>query len=124
MMTLYVQVPLGVMHENENKIDEMCNAMDKLHVYVPTKEVIDKKLLSSGQIINKEDYRFCKILMGGDQLTVARARGSSAARVDHRTAKDRLNGLIPIIEDWHAKQCLLKVSFKTIHADKLMLACC
>ena len=98
------------MHENENKIDEMCNAMDKLHVYVPTKEVLNKRLRSSRETINIKDYNFCKILLGGDQLTVARARGSAAARVDHDTSKDRLDGLIPVIEDWHAKQCLLKVN--------------
>lgn len=104
------QIPLGVMQHNENKIDEMCSAMDELHVYVPTKKVVMEKSSISGQVVNKEDYKFCRTLIGGDQLTIARARGSSAARVDHSTARDRLNGLMPIVEDWHAKQCLLKVS--------------
>ena len=104
------QIPLGVMQHNENKIDEMCSAMDELHVYVPTKKVVMEKSPISGQVVNKEDYKFCRTLIGGDQLTIARARGSSAARVDHSTARDRLNGLMPVIEDWHAKQCLLKVS--------------
>ena len=56
-----------------------------------------------------------QILLGGDQLTVARARGSVAVRADHIahvcSRRDRLEGLLPVVEDWHAKQCLLKVPF-------------
>ena len=60
-----------------------------------------------------DEVVFHQILFGGDQLTVARARGSAAIRSDHVTSictrKDRLEGLVPVVEDWHAKQCLLKV---------------
>ena len=87
----------------------MCKAMDKLHEYVPTKHVVVERTLVSGEMKMMEDHAMCKTLIGGDQLTVVRVRGSAAARVDHQTKKDRLEGFVPIIEDWHAKQCLMKV---------------
>ena len=59
--------------------------------------------------IEVNEKLFHEILLGGDQLTVARARGSITARQDHRTRRECLEGLFPVIEDWHAKQCLLKV---------------
>lgn len=43
-------------------------------------------------------------LIGGDQLTVARVRGSAAAHVDHQTKRDQLEGFVPVIENWHAKR--------------------
>lgn len=102
-------MPLGVIEENENKIDEMCKAMDKLHEYVPTKLVVVERMLESGEVKRMEDYAMCKTLVDDDQLTVACVHGSAAARVDHQTKKDQLEGFVPVIEDWHAKQCLLMV---------------
>ena len=45
------------------------------------------------------------ILFGGDQLTVARRQ-----RQTSETAMGRMKGLIPVVEDWHAKVCLISVS--------------
>ena len=36
-----LQVPLGVLQCNDNKLDEMCEIMDKLHEYVPAKQVTE-----------------------------------------------------------------------------------
>ena len=52
---------------------------------------------------------FHKIVIGGDQLTVARCR---AAQIGHRNEvhlTKHLRGLLPVVEDWHAKQCFLEV---------------
>ena len=103
-------MPLGVIEENENKIDEMCKSMDKLHEYVPTELVVVERTLESGEVKRMENYAMCKTLIGGDQLTVARVRGSAAARVDHQNKRDQLEDFVPVIEDWHAKQCLLTLS--------------
>ena len=46
---------------------------------------------------------------GGDQMTAARARGSQRVRSNSERGKDRLEGLQPVVEDWHAKVCLLGV---------------
>jgi len=64
--------------------------------------------LPSGQSKSIDINLYHKLLLGGDQLTAARARGSCAARCDHE-ASQRLNGLIPVTEDWHAKMCYLKI---------------
>ena len=49
------------------------------------------------------------VLFGGDQLTVAKARGSQQVRMNYNNAVSCLEGLIPIIEDWHATVVLLQV---------------
>ena len=53
---------------------------------------------------------FHRILFGGDQLTTAQAIGSQQIRQNSNRAKERLEGVIPVTEDWHAKKCLLSVS--------------
>ena len=47
--------------------------------------------------------------VGGDQMTVARTRGSQRIRSNANREKQRLKGFTPLIEDWHAKMCLLGV---------------
>lgn len=107
---------LGVLQRNENKLDQMCEIMDKLHEYVPAQQVVESfDVFGDSDPIEADEHIYHQILLGGDQLTVARARGSAAVRVDHMThvcsRRDRLEGLLPVVEDWHAKQCLLKVLF-------------
>jgi len=94
----------------------MCEIMEKLHEYVPAtyvKEYYD--LFDDGCLMEVEEEMFHQILFGGDQLTAARARGSARTRCDHVSSitsrRDRLEGLLPVAEDWHAKQCLLKVRY-------------
>ena len=106
-----------MLQRNENKLDEMCDVMDKLHEYVPARYVIEEYDLFEDGLVQLDKEAYHQILFGGDQLTVARARGSISIRSDHRdgcipicTRRDRLEGLVPITEDWHAKQCLLKVN--------------
>ena len=53
--------------------------------------------------------KFHYVLFGGDQLTVERAVGSKRERCNECRGTDRLEGLVPVIEDWHAKVCFLKV---------------
>ena len=53
---------------------------------------------------------FHNILLGGDQLTCARVRGGQRIRENSCTGRARLEGLVPVIEDWHAKVCLMQVS--------------
>ena len=50
-----------------------------------------------------------KVLMGGDQLTVVRARAAQMSRDNTYDPAGRLEGFIPICMDWHAKVCLLEV---------------
>ena len=81
-----MQVPLGVLLLlNENKMDEMCRILDELHKYVPG-TTTEGVTLPNGQVFSHEDYNLIKILLGGDQLTVARVCGAGAATRMHGTA--------------------------------------
>ena len=55
-------------------------------------------------------FRIDFLLIGGDQMTAARTRGSKRIRSNSLRGKERLEGLVPVVEDWHAKVCLLGVS--------------
>ena len=83
--------------------------MSEFHKYVPTHSQEGQLALPNGSTIEFDDTKFFQILFGGDQLTVARARGAQALRATHDTAKERLEGLCPVLEDWHARMILLKV---------------
>ena len=72
-------MPLGVILKNENVLNEMVDILDELHKYVPTKQTIEEF-----EVVHSEDKiehlslkvdHFQHILLGGDQLTVARIRG-------------------------------------------------
>ena len=51
-----------------------------------------------------------RILIGGDQLTAARARSAQKAKLNAQTPSKRLEGLVSVVEDWHTKANLLGVS--------------
>ena len=42
-------------------------------------------------------------VFGGDQLTVIRARSAIKMKVNSHTPSKKLCGIIPVVEDWHAK---------------------
>ena len=42
------------------------------------------------------------IPIGGDQLAVARIQGSQRVLFNSENGSERLEGFIPMIEDWHA----------------------
>ena len=73
----------------------MIEIMESLHQYVPTKNVGSSREIA-------EHYLF-----GGDQLPCTRA--SAKRRQDSATAIERLEGLLPVVEDCHTKMCLFEV---------------
>ena len=86
------------MLKNENKTEEMVEILEELHKqYVPisgsTKETKSVKIVE-------------KVLFGGDQLTEERAKNG---RSDGDSEYERLEGLIPKVEDWHTKRILYQV---------------
>ncbi len=86
---------------NENKLDEMSHILEAYMDLVPTHPAEGKHVLPNGSSLAFDNTRFHKILLGGDQLTVARVRGTQALRVSEEKAVDRLEGVIPVVEDWH-----------------------
>lgn len=95
--------------KNENKTEEMISIMGSLHKYVPTTHQQKQFQLSTGKLETADEYSFHQLLIGGDQLTCARIRGSQKARISEENDKDRLLGLVAVAEDWHTKVCLLEV---------------
>ena len=58
-------------------------------------------------VVSAEIFR--KVLFGGDFLTQKRAKGAQNAVVNELTPTGQLRGLVPVIEDWHTRQCLMQV---------------
>lgn len=87
--------------------------MKKLHQYVPgVNKSIEQDL--GGEKIQVEEVIMHPILFGGDQLTAQRARAAKLSMAGESTSKERLEGLVPVIEDWHTKQALLVVSYVVV----------
>lgn len=61
--------------------------MEQFDTYVPTvSQTKEIPVENGGDSVLLDDYNFHRILVGGDQLTAARCRGSAAARGDHRSS--------------------------------------
>lgn len=99
--------------------------MKDLHPYVPTQTTQSTQTIpGSDTDIEVVKDTFHSILFGGDQMTVARARGSQRIRKNSERAKDRLEGLTPVCEDWHAKLCFLGVSNSGVTATDSAICVC
>ena len=105
-----MQVPLGILPKSETKYDDMLDILDHVHTYVPSKCIQRSKIVPlTGEVVDFNDREFTTTLIGGDQLTAARARGTQLIRSNCHLNIDSLAGLLPVAEDWHAKLCLLQV---------------
>ena len=105
-----LQVPLGIILKDETKYDDMIDILEHIQQYVPVKHVQRELVVPvTGEVLHLEDQEFARTLVGGDQLTAARACGAQLFRSNSETNEHRLAGLLPVCEDWHAKQCLLQV---------------
>ena len=82
----------------------MIEIMDKVQQYLP--HTTDKYTTVDG--VPKADI-LEKCLFGGDQLTCARARSAKRHHQDSATPLEKLDGLEPVVEDWHTKMCLFEV---------------
>ena len=97
-------------------MDEMVDILAYLHQYVPMKtsnQVISVPGTEESEVIESEDLH--RLLIGGDQLTVERIKGAQSLRKNSTHAAGRLEGFVPVSEDWHAKVCFLQVRMSTKH---------
>ena len=113
-MCSHTQVTLGVYLKNEKKLSDMVDILHDLHKYVPMMRTTEFCDIAgpSGGCMGVEEINICHfhhILLGRDQLIVARVCGSQCARKNMRNGRGCLKGLIPVIEDWHTKMCAMKV---------------
>ena len=99
--------------KNENVLDDMVDILNALHKYVPKKTSIQSVDIceESGatRTMDLQIHHFHHILLGGDQLTVARVRGSQGIVSNSYNGSERIEGFIPVIEDWHTKMCYMQV---------------
>ena len=102
--------------KDENKLDEMVDILHELHRFVPAKsETTDVPVPNSGEVRSLSEIAFHRLLFGGDQLTAKRARAGVRIRNNSTNSADRLEGLLPVAEDWHAKVVFLEVSTVYVH---------
>ncbi|KAL5506330.1 hypothetical protein EMCRGX_G007948 [Ephydatia muelleri] len=105
-------VPLGVMLKNENVLGDMIDILDGLHQYIPTtttSQTLD--VCAEGghtRAVEVKLHNFSYIPLGGDQLTIARIRGSQSIFSNSDNGEERLEGFVPVIEDWHTKMCFME----------------
>ena len=80
--------------------------LSHLQQYVPAKEYTRDIYNSSiSEMVLEQKAEVRQLLFGGDQLTVARARGAMCNDT-------RLEGIIPVVEDWHAEVSIRDVIWK------------
>ena len=108
-----MQIPLGVLLKNENKGSDMVEILAHLHQYVPTRDYEEEvyiRSINETVAVHKSEVR--RLLFGGDQLTAARAHSALKAMSNATTATKRLEGIVPVVEDWHTQVCFLDVIWK------------
>ncbi len=93
--------------KNETNYEDMTEILEHYQTYVPS-VVCEKHIPEMGLT---EDKHFLTTLVGGDYLSVARARGAQLIRSTSELVKHTLGGILPVAEDWHAKVCFMDVSF-------------
>jgi L1 cell adhesion molecule like protein len=105
---------LGIILKNENKSGEMIDIMTHLHQF-PTVSTSQERVISTGETVHEESATLHPIIVGGDQLTAARARSAIKSKTNAHTHSQMLSGLVPAAEDWHTKANFLGVSNATIN---------
>ena len=90
----------------------MVEILAKIQEYVPTVSKDEVKTIpGTDDTVTVKKDEFHALLIGGDQLTAARIRGSQTITSNSERGIDRLEGVTAVVEDWHAKQCLFRVCF-------------
>jgi L1 cell adhesion molecule like protein len=89
----------------------MVEILSILHHYVPQVEYEEQVYIPDiDEISMVHKARTHNIFLGDDQLPRVRATSSLKVKCNGETPSMRLEGLLPTIEDWHAKMTLLEVS--------------
>ena len=100
---------LGVYLKNENKLDEMVDILHELHRLVPAKSETQMYLyliaMKFGHCLRSLSIVCCSV--------VIRTRAGVRIRNNSTSSADRLEGLLPNAEDWHAKVVFPEVSTVT-----------
>ena len=88
----------------------MVEILAHLHQYVPIIEYEEERCIPGrSERVIEHKAKVHKVILGGDQLTKARAVSAIKIKSNGERPSSRLEGFIPVIEDWHAKLCLFEV---------------
>ena len=98
----------------------MCCTIE-FHKYVPNHASERNITLPDGHTRNFDNTWFHKLLVGDDQLIVARVRGATTLRSMHSKSIHRLSGVTPVVDDWHARMILMKVNTQAACGVKMCL---
>ncbi len=80
--------------------EHLIEILPELQRYIPSKECTNLVYVpSTNEVAVKDSAVYQYILFGGDQLTVARARGAITAMANHPTVEKRLENIVPVVED-------------------------
>lgn len=101
--------------KNNNHQDEMVDILTTLHQYVLLHEVQVTTSKSDAQVDGTATTELLhKVLFGGDLLTAIRAKRAQHIRQNSEHPVGRLEGFIPVAEDWHAKVVLMEVYHQSL----------
>uniref|UniRef100_A0A1X7V0U9 Uncharacterized protein n=1 Tax=Amphimedon queenslandica TaxID=400682 RepID=A0A1X7V0U9_AMPQE len=98
-------VNLGIYLHSERSYDEFLQILDKLEKYIP------KKIVEHDGLMRHVHHQ---VLLGGNQMTAARACGSKMIRMNSTTDSKLLTGLLPVSEDWHTKSHFARDNMEVI----------
>lgn len=87
----------------------MISILQHVQQYVHAKAVEQELSLPDQSIMSYPEQYFAVMLVGGDQATAAHARGAHKICSNSFKSEDRLDSLLPVAKDWHAKMCFLRV---------------
>jgi len=76
-----------------------------LHKYVPSKTIDQTLTVGESEHTVRDEHLYP--LLFGDQLSVAWYRGSKSIRRCSTTPMKRLEGMFPVVEDWHTEVVVL-----------------
>lgn len=83
----------GNNHKNENKVEEMVDILSTLQAYVPMQQLsVDLQAPGSDEVAEVSVERMHQLLLGGDQLTVARAEGAERVQDNSQHSVGWLKG--------------------------------
>ena len=108
------QVP-GVLLFDENKLEEMSQIIEHYIYLVPAIPVEGHYAQRNGNLLTFDDTRFWTVLFGGEQLTVAWIPGTQTLQDTQETAKLCLEGVVPVVKDWHSRTTFMKVDYVHVH---------
>ena len=94
--------------KSEVNYEDMTDILEHYQKYVPS-VLCETSIPETGTV---QDKKFLTTLVGGDYLTVARARGAQIIRSTSELTDNRGHTtwvVSAVAEDWHAKVCLMEV---------------